>query len=90
MVRVLGGLLAMWWLSLAHGQNAALDRELAAVAHDPALPLASLSVLALRDGQVDYSYQTGLRQLISPLPAWARIRCTVSLPSRKWSRPWGS
>ncbi|MFC0170330.1 serine hydrolase domain-containing protein [Pseudoduganella danionis] len=56
----------MWSMSLAHGQNAALDRELAAVAHDPALPLASLSVLALRAGQVDYSYQTGLRQLDRP------------------------
>ncbi|WP_229256055.1 serine hydrolase domain-containing protein [Duganella fentianensis] len=56
----------MLWMSLAHGQHAALDRELAAVAHDPALPLASLSVLAVRAGQVDYSFQSGTRQLDQP------------------------
>jgi hypothetical protein len=38
-----------------------LDRELAAIAADPACELASLSVLAIRAGQVSYSYQFGRR-----------------------------
>lgn len=36
-----------------------LDAELAAIAHDPALPLASLSVLALREGKVAYERHLG-------------------------------
>jgi CubicO group peptidase (beta-lactamase class C family) len=42
---------------------AALDQELAAVAADPAMPLASLSVLAVRNGKVQYQYQTGQRTM---------------------------
>lgn len=38
-----------------------LDEELAAIAADPACELASLSVLAIRAGQVSYSYQCGRR-----------------------------
>lgn len=49
--------------SSAPGRNGALDQELAAVANDPALPLASLSVLAIRDGKVTYQYQTGQRRI---------------------------
>ncbi|WP_229412231.1 MULTISPECIES: serine hydrolase domain-containing protein [unclassified Massilia] len=38
-----------------------LDGELAAIAADPACELASLSVLAIRAGQVSYAYQCGRR-----------------------------
>jgi CubicO group peptidase (beta-lactamase class C family) len=38
-----------------------LDEELAAIAADPACELASLSVLAIRAGQVSYAYQCGRR-----------------------------
>ncbi len=38
-----------------------LDRELAAIANDAARPLASLSVLAVRDGKVVYQRQFGRR-----------------------------
>jgi CubicO group peptidase (beta-lactamase class C family) len=41
--------------------NAALDAELAALAADPACELASLSVLAIRDGKVGYERQFGQR-----------------------------
>jgi CubicO group peptidase (beta-lactamase class C family) len=39
----------------------ALDAELAAIAADPACELASLSVLAIRAGEVSYAYQAGRR-----------------------------
>ena len=45
-----------------------LDRELAGIANDPERPLASLSVLAVRAGQVAYSAQFG-RQYIDLTPA---------------------
>jgi CubicO group peptidase (beta-lactamase class C family) len=41
--------------------NLTLDAELAAIANDAASPLASLSVLAIRDGQVVYEKQFGSR-----------------------------
>jgi CubicO group peptidase (beta-lactamase class C family) len=41
--------------------KAALDRELAAIASNPACELASLSVLAIRDGHVAYEGQFGRR-----------------------------
>lgn len=63
MSRVLSGLLAAFWMALAHAQTGALERELEAVVHDAALPLSSLSVLAIRAGQVDFSFQSGLRQM---------------------------
>ena len=45
----------------ADSQNAALDAELAAIVDDPSLPLASLSVLAIRRGAVVYERQFGRR-----------------------------
>jgi CubicO group peptidase (beta-lactamase class C family) len=42
---------------------AALDRELAAIAGDPQRPLASLSVLAIRDGKIVYQRQFGRRYI---------------------------
>lgn len=40
-----------------------LTEELAAIAGDPAKPLASLSVLAIRDGRVAYAQQFGRRRI---------------------------
>jgi CubicO group peptidase (beta-lactamase class C family) len=54
----------MLMAGLGGGAHAAtLDQELAAVAADPAMPLASLSVLAVRNGAVAYRYQTGQRRI---------------------------
>ncbi|MEP6701779.1 MAG: serine hydrolase domain-containing protein [Betaproteobacteria bacterium] len=47
----------------------ALDAELAAITADPAYPLASLSVLAIRGGRVVYEGQFGLRTIDSADPA---------------------
>ena len=41
--------------------EAILDRELAAIAADPACPMASLSVLAIRHGKLQYARQFGQR-----------------------------
>ena len=46
-----------------------LDRELSAIAADPAHPLASLSVLAVRHGHVVYHRQFGLRTIDNDHPA---------------------
>lgn len=43
--------------------EAKLDAELAAIAQDPALPLASLSVAAVRDGKVAYERHFGRRRI---------------------------
>jgi CubicO group peptidase (beta-lactamase class C family) len=45
----------------ARRRAGALDAELAAIAADPACELASLSVLAIRAGEVSYAYQSGRR-----------------------------
>lgn len=45
------------------GMAATLDQELAAIAADRSMPLASLSVLAVRAGKVQYQYQTGQRRI---------------------------
>ncbi|WP_229259601.1 serine hydrolase domain-containing protein [Duganella aceris] len=64
-------------------QSATLDQELAAVATDPALPLSSLSVLAVRGGKVVYQYQTGPRRLgEAPLPATAETMYRVASVSK--------
>jgi len=44
-------------------RHAQLDRELAAIAADPACTLASLSVLAIRDGKVAYEGAFGRRRI---------------------------
>lgn len=41
----------------------ALDAELGAVSQAPALQLASMSVLAIRDGKIAYEFQTGQRYI---------------------------
>jgi len=43
--------------------DAALDAELAAIADDPACPLASLSVLTIRAGVIHYEKQLGYRRV---------------------------
>jgi CubicO group peptidase (beta-lactamase class C family) len=63
MSRAVTALLGLFWMSLAHSQTATLERELNAVFADPALPLASLAVLTVRAGQVQYSFQAGQRQM---------------------------
>ncbi len=44
-------------------RQATLHAELAAIVDDPSMPLASLSVLAIRDGEVVYEAQFGSRYL---------------------------
>jgi CubicO group peptidase (beta-lactamase class C family) len=57
----------------ARHRSGELDRELAAIANDPACELASLSVLAIRKGKIAYEGQFGRRWIgngVSPdLPA---------------------
>lgn len=45
------------------GQQRALDAALSAIVDDPAHPLASLSVLAIRHGKVSYQQQFGYRHI---------------------------
>ncbi len=60
------------------GADPALDAELAAVAADPACELASLSVLAIRDGKVCYEHQFGNRFMgNATAPARAADRHTL-------------
>jgi CubicO group peptidase (beta-lactamase class C family) len=67
-MQALMGMMLMAGLSGAPA--ATLDQELAAVAADPAMPLASLSVLAIRNGKVAYQFQAGQRRMgEQPLPA---------------------
>ena len=62
-------LLGTTWTALAaplgggNDQRRALDAALAAVVDDPAHPLASLSVLAIRQGKVSYQQQFGYRHI---------------------------
>jgi CubicO group peptidase (beta-lactamase class C family) len=65
-MQALTGMLLMAGAGAAAGQSATLDQELAAVVADPALPLASLSVLAIRDGKVVYQHQFGQRRIGPP------------------------
>ena len=55
-------------LLAAAGGKAALDRELAAIVRDPACELASLSVLAIRDGAISYEGQFGRRSMTPDRP----------------------
>lgn len=66
--------------------HAALDAELAAIADDPACPLASLSVLAIRNGVIHYEKQWGYRRIgdgVTPgLPADARTSYRIASISK--------
>lgn len=46
-----------------------LDRELAAIVHDPVKGMPSLSVLAVRGGKVSYQRQFGMRSVAAQQPA---------------------
>ncbi|MQA37010.1 serine hydrolase domain-containing protein [Rugamonas aquatica] len=61
-MQALMGMLLMAGVS-GGGLAATLDQELAAIAADRAMPLASLSVLAVRGGKVQYQFQTGQRRI---------------------------
>jgi CubicO group peptidase (beta-lactamase class C family) len=64
-------------------QAVTLDQELAAVAADPAMPLASLSVLAIRNGKVAYQFQTGQRRMgDTTLPANAETMYRIASISK--------
>jgi CubicO group peptidase (beta-lactamase class C family) len=52
--------------------HAILDAELAAIAHDAMHPLASLSVLAVREGKVVYQQQFGNRYIDTNNPAGSK------------------
>ncbi|TFW31798.1 class C beta-lactamase-related serine hydrolase [Massilia horti] len=49
--------------ALPEQQAAALTRQLQAIVSDPAMPLASLSVVAIRHGEIVYSQQLGSKRL---------------------------
>ena len=53
-------------LSLPADRTAALNAELTAVLNDPERPLASLSVLAIKHGEVIYQHQFGNRYIDGP------------------------
>ncbi|MDB5908025.1 MAG: serine hydrolase [Massilia sp.] len=57
----IGSMLRVVPAGAAASWQSALERELAAVATDPACELASLSVLAIRNGKVQYEQQFGRR-----------------------------
>ena len=65
MKREMQALMGMLLMAGASGGGlaASLDQEMNAIAADPAMPLASLSVLAIRGGKVQYQYQTGQRRI---------------------------
>jgi CubicO group peptidase (beta-lactamase class C family) len=65
-MQALMGMIFMAGLGGGSAQALTLDQELAAVAADPAMPLASLSVLAVRDGKIAYQYQFGQRRMGAP------------------------
>jgi CubicO group peptidase (beta-lactamase class C family) len=58
---LLGGMGGILRAAGATDTGSTLDRELAAIANDPACQLASLSVLAIRNGRVSYERQFGNR-----------------------------
>jgi CubicO group peptidase (beta-lactamase class C family) len=51
------------WAALPANQAAALTREMQAIVSDPAIPLASLSVVAIRKGEIVYSQQLGSKRM---------------------------
>lgn len=61
---LLGAVQPLWAAVPGGGTpHARLERELAAIVHDPACELASLAVLAIRDGQVVYEGAFGRRRI---------------------------
>src|SRR5262249_47408028 len=60
-------------------RNAALDSELASIVNDPEMPLASLSVAAIRDGKVIYQRAFGHRWIDNADPAKSKPANTQTL-----------
>jgi CubicO group peptidase (beta-lactamase class C family) len=58
---LLGGMGSVLRAAGAANTESALERELAAIVNDPACELASLSVLAIRNGKLQYERQFGRR-----------------------------
>jgi CubicO group peptidase (beta-lactamase class C family) len=63
-------------------QPADLDRSLAAIVADPARPLASLSVLAVRDGKIVYEGQFGVARMRTGRPVTARTMFRIASVSK--------
>lgn len=72
LARALMGVGAFAMASHAGGPADKLDAELAAIVGDPAHPLASLSVLAIRGGEVVYHRQFGHRWIDNADPAGSK------------------
>src|SRR4051794_14164892 len=49
--------------ALPEKEAAALTRQLQAIVNDPAIPLAGLSVVAVRQGEIVYSQQLGSKRM---------------------------
>src|SRR3954464_11865056 len=49
--------------ALPQKEAAALTRQLQAIVNDPAIPLAGLSVVAVRQGEIVYSQQLGSKRM---------------------------
>jgi CubicO group peptidase (beta-lactamase class C family) len=62
-------LAALLMTTTLHAAAATLDDELQAIVKDPAKPLASLSVVAIRDGRIVYHRQFGHRWIDAANPA---------------------
>lgn len=69
LIAMLAGLRAYAAGAEARRSRADLDAEINAIVHDSLQPLASASVLAIRDGRVVYEYQAGLRFIDEHNPA---------------------
>jgi CubicO group peptidase (beta-lactamase class C family) len=59
-----------------------LDAQLAAIVSDPACPLASLSVLAIRNGAIRYEQQCGYRNIAAGLRADAHTLYRIASVSK--------
>jgi len=64
---------------MSEAKSAALDSELRAIVEAPAHPLASLSVLAVRDGAVVYQRAFGARHIDAAEPSRNRAAQTTTL-----------
>ena len=67
---------------MAAGGRPALDAQLAGIVNDPAHPLASLSVLAIRDGRVAYSGQFGYARIAGRQPVTERTLFRIASISK--------
>jgi len=71
-----------WAATRPASAGAALDAQLGALVRDPACPLASLSVLAIREGAIGYAQQFGYRNIRDGLPADAHTLYRIASVSK--------